>query len=125
LPDDAIAKAEDLRTGVMVASASPDQIIDVTPAADLIADVDSTNIQTEATVPSGYIVATAQAETSQYTQALISNLNEAGVHDLQEVDHGRFKGMILLGYYKSRSNAEKRKTALAALGFTAEIHERY
>jgi len=125
LPDDAIENADDLRTGVMIASASPHQIIDAIPAADPVADIDSTDVQTKAGVPSGYIVATSQAETGLLTQELINRLREAGVSDLQEVDHGSYKGMILLGYYYSRGYAEKRQTALAKLGFTAEIYERY
>lgn len=127
LPDDAIEQTDDLRTGVMIASASTSthQIIDATPAADPIADVDSTAVQTEASEAPAYVVATSQAETGQHTQDLISSLREAGVRDLQEVDHGRYKGMILLGYYRSRSNAEKRQKALADIGFRAEIHERY
>ena len=125
LPDDATEKAVDLRTGVMIASVSPDPIIDAIPAAATVTDVDSTEVQKNASLPSAYIVATAQAETSQQTRDLINQLREADVRDLQEVDHGRYEGMILLGYYRSRSNAEKRQTALAELGFTAEIYERY
>ena len=125
LPDDAPEKADDLRTGVMIASVSPDPIIDAIPATATVADIDSTEAQKNASLPSAYIVATAQAGTSQQTQDLINRLREAGVHDLQEMDHGRYKGMILLGYYSSRSYAEKRQTALAELGFTAEIYERY
>jgi len=125
LHDDATEKAVDLRTGVMIASVSPDPMIDAIPAAATVTDIDSTETQKIASQPSGYIVATAQAETSQQTRDLINRLREADVHDLQEVDHGRYKGMILLGYYRSRSNAEKRQTALAELGFTAEIYERY
>jgi len=125
LPDDAIEKADDLHTGVMIASASPDQIIDATPAVEPIADIDTADVQTKASTPSGYVVATAQADTSQHTQDLINRLREAGVHDLQEVDHGRYKGMILLGYYTSRGYAENRQTVLAELGFTTQIYERY
>lgn len=125
LPDVAIDKTDDLRTGVMIASASTHQIIDAIPAADPVADADSTAVQMEASEAPAYVVATSQAETGQRTQDLISSLREAGVRDLQEVDHGRYKGMILLGYYRSRSNAEKRQKALADIGFTAEIHERY
>jgi hypothetical protein len=109
----------------MIASASPDPVIDAIPAAAPVADIDSTAAQTNVNVPSGYVVATSQAETAQLTQDLLNRLREAGVHDLQEVDHGRYKGMILLGYYISRDYAEIRQTALAELGFTAEIYERY
>jgi len=125
LADDAIAKADNLPAGVIIASASPDRIIDAIPAVEPITDVDSTDVQTKATEPSGYVVATSQAETSVHTQDLINSLREAGVHDLQEVDYGSYKGMIMLGYYYARSFAEKRQTALAELGFTAEIYERY
>ena len=125
LPDDAIEKADDLRTGVMIASASPDPVIDAIPAANPIADTDSTDVKAKAVEPSGYIVATPQAETSQHTQDLINRLREAGVRDLQEVDYGLYKGMILLGYYNSRGYAEKRQTALSELGFTSEIYKRY
>jgi RND family efflux transporter MFP subunit len=124
LPDDATAKA-DLRTGVMTASASSVPLIDAIPAAEPVTDFDSTAAQTNETVPTGYVVATAQAETAQLTQDLLNRLREAGVRDLQEVDHGRYKGMILLGYYTFRDYAEKRQTALAELGFTSEIYERY
>ncbi len=125
LPDDAIEQADVLRTGVMIASASPDPLIDAIPASEPITDIDSTDDPTKASVPPGYVVATAQAETGQLTQELINRLREAGVRDLQEVDHGHYKGMILLGYYTSRGYAEKRQTALAELGFTSEIYERY
>ena len=125
MADDAIAKANDLPAGVIIATASPDHIIDAIPAVDPITDVDSTDVQTKATVPSGYVVVTSQAETSVHTQDLINSLREAGVHDLQEVDYGSYKGMIMLGYYYARSYAEKRRTGLADLGFTSEIYERY
>jgi RND family efflux transporter MFP subunit len=125
LADDAIAKANDLPAGVMPASASPAQIIAATAAAEPVTDNESTDVHAQAGMSSGFVVATSQAETGQYTQDLINRLREAGVHDLQEVDHGSYKGMILLGYYYARSYAEKRQTALAELGFTAEIYERY
>jgi len=124
-PHEKRGKADNSATGLMAASTKPDYAFDEIPVADSVINSQSSNGQAEVTVPSAFVVATTQGETSQLTQDLINSLREAGINDLQEVDYGSYKGMIMLGYYYARSFAEKRQTALAELGFTAEIYERY
>ena len=74
---------------------------------------------------SSYVVVTEQAETLPLTRTLISQLRDSGVSDLQKVDRGPYKGLILLGIYKKRSRAEKRQNLLADLGFSSFIKGRY
>ena len=123
--DDAIERSDELHTSVMIASTSSDYITDAIPDVSTDVDTNSSDVLTETAMPSAYVVVTPQVETGKHTLDLISRLREAGIHDLQKVDYGRFEGMIMLGYYTSRSNAEKRQTMLAQLGFTTDIHEQY
>ena len=75
--------------------------------------------------PSSYLVLTEQGETDQQTQDIISQFRKRGIHDMQKVDHGPYKGQIMLGLYSSQGAAEKRRLALEKLGFTPSILERY
>lgn len=75
--------------------------------------------------PNGYVVLADQGETQQETREIISYMRNAGVDDLQEVDHGPFKGTIMLGLYNRRHIAERRKLELEGLGFITYIDGRY
>ena len=71
-----------------------------------------------------YLVVTEQGETTQDTHVLIDQLQQAGVKDMLEMDHGFYKGLISLGIYKNRHVAIRRQQQLASLGFTTYISER-
>ena len=73
---------------------------------------------------SGYFVVTPQKETVQHTRALINRLQQAGISDLLKMDHGPYKGQIMLGYYEKLNPAEIRRKSLQKLGFTVEILQR-
>ena len=74
---------------------------------------------------SSYLVVTEQEETNPLTEALISHLRDSGIYDLQKVDRGPYKGLILLGIYNHRSRAERRQNTLANLGISTFIKGRY
>lgn len=88
------------------------------------AEVLMANVQMNST-PTSYLVFTEQGETDVQTRDIISELRKEGIQDLQEMDHGRYKGNISLGLYSSRSAAEKRLSSLEKLGFPLSILERY
>ncbi len=73
---------------------------------------------------SSYLVLTTQGESNQQTRELIERLHATGIRDLQELDHGPYRGMISLGLYSTRSAAEKRQQSLEELGFTLFFRER-
>lgn len=76
-------------------------------------------------LPSGYMVMTEQGDTGPHTREIINRLRQAGIDDLQEIDHGIYKGLISLGLYSIKNSAEKRQQLLAELGFSSFISARY
>ena len=99
-------------------------------AEDIGADNEATEKLTNNTSVSNkqksttYLVVTEQGETTQDTHVLIDQLQQAGVKDMLEMDHGFYKGLISLGIYKNRHVAIRRQQQLASLGFTTYISER-
>lgn len=75
--------------------------------------------------PLGYLVLMPQGESENLTRELLTKLRKSGIHDLQKVDYGHYKGMIMLGYFSTPDRAEKHIQRLESLGFGAFIRERY
>lgn len=75
--------------------------------------------------PRGYLVLMPQGETQELTRERIANLRKSGIHDLQEVDHGVNKGLIMLGFFSTPDRAEHHLQRLEDLGFSAFIREWY
>ena len=89
-----------------------------------------TNITVEANTPGtkspiGYFVVIPQAENGRKTRALIQQLVESGIDDVQEMDRGPYQGLVLLGLYNRLSAAKRREQSIKDLGYSASIRERY
>ena len=90
-----------------------------------LANAQAESEQSKQEKASSYLVVTEQEETNPLTEALISHLRDSGIYDLQKVDRGPYKGLILLGIYNHRSRAERRQNTLANLGIATFIKGRY
>jgi len=71
-----------------------------------------------------YIVVTPPEPESEQRLTLARELRAAGITDLTIIDRGVYSGRISLGVYRGPRSADRRRAALAALGFEAEVRAR-
>ena len=116
---DAAAVAVEANVDTPIAGVGTDEPGDTTGEGTEIATIPV------AQTPTGYMVVTPQAETGQQTRDIIASLRQAGIRDLQKMDHGPYNGLIILGLYRTRGAAEQRQQVLEKLGITPFIRERY
>jgi len=77
--------------------------------------------QQQPELPARYMVFMRQGKTREAVRERIKQLQTAGVVDLQEIDSGRYAGLIALGVYSRKQAAERRIQALETQGFTAFV----
>ena len=72
----------------------------------------------------GFLVYLPAPSSREQSLAVARSLSAKGVRDYYVVTAGEQQNSISLGLFKDRGNAERRRTEVAALGFTPEIVER-
>lgn len=82
-----------------------------------------TTLETETVIQnSGFWL--AMATTDEQVEALMAELNSAGILDVWRFDKGPLTGMLSLGIYSDYAKAKKRLSALKKKGFITEIRPR-
>ncbi len=69
----------------------------------------------------GFVVVTPALATRAARRALATQMHDSGISDQLIMDVGQFRNRIALGYYPSRTWAERRQAQLAELGYEADI----
>ena len=72
----------------------------------------------------GYLVVSTPEEHAGGTRALAARLHAAGVRDVAPLTRGAQKGRLSLGAYNGPQSAERRRAALAELGFAVAVEPR-
>lgn len=80
--------------------------------------------ETSASRVFGYVVLTPPEPRSEARRQLVARFQRAGITDLLVIERGAYTGRISLGAYNGPQSAEKRRAALAELGFDTDVQPR-